>query len=113
MAAMEQRQRPLPPIIRIMDIKHNKMTFLLNKHPKDTNTDPILEFVIYFRRTHTTQWVNMLSTPYTEQYHPWTWNCLVQDTVYEFKAQTSTQNGWSKWSAIVTQQSYIIISLVI
>ena len=113
--ALEQRAKPFPPRIRIMDIKHNRMTFSLSKHPDDTNIDPILEFVIYFRRSNTTNWVDMLSTPYTQEYHPYTWAILVQDTSYEFKAAISTQNGWSKWSSVVTQKSYIIyiISLVI
>ena len=105
--ALEQRASPFPPRIRIMDIKHNRMTFSLSKHPDDTNTDPILEFVIYFRRSNTTNWPDMLSTPYTQEYHPYTWAILVQDTSYEFKAAISTQNGWSKWSSIVTQKSYI------
>ena len=105
MAALEQRPKPHPPRIRIMDIKHNRMTFSLSKHSNDANTDPIVGFVIYFRRSNTTQWVDMLDTPYNEEYHPYTWTCLAPDTSYEFKAAISTKNGWSKWSSVVIEKS--------
>eukprot|EP01083_Nonionella_stella_P262872 893452_1 len=98
---------PLPPKINIIRALSTRITLSLDKDASDTCDKSILEFLIYFKRSNTTAWVDMLRTPYEQAYHPYTWACLKPNTRYDFKAAISTQHGWSKWSSIISHTTPI------
>jgi len=100
-----QPHQPYPPVIKIIDSKPTSFTLGVEKHPHDKQDDQIVEYVIYFRRTNTTRWVDMITTPYDKTYHPHTWGGLKPNTSYDFKAAIWTSYGCSKWSEILTRST--------